>query len=151
MKLATRIKKNHAPNKETANMQTTATQPTSSATAKTDPRPRFGIGHVSFTATNVAELAKFYGRVGMRVVVESDRFAILELRGGTHLVLHSGPAGGTELDLIVDDIDETLAAFNAEGVETSSITRGNPHDRFLALDPEGNRLQINSNHAMGPV
>lgn len=87
----------------------------------------------------------------MRLVVNMGRAAILELRGGTHVVLQSGPPGTTTLDLIVDDIDETRAVFNALGANPGPIQRGNPHDRFIATDPEGNTLVVNSNHAMGVV
>ena len=48
-----------------------------------DLRPRFGIGHMVMHAADVEALTAFYGRVGMRVVVQSSNFAILELRGGT--------------------------------------------------------------------
>ena len=117
----------------------------------TDPRPRFAIGHLSMHAADVVSLTQFYGRLGMRVVVESPDFAILELRGGTHLILQRGPAGQGELDLMVDDIDATHGAFAAEGVEPTPIRRGSPHDRFLVEDAEGNKLTVASSHAMGPV
>lgn len=136
-------------NKKDLNMNT------STATLNTKPsndeRPRFAIGHMSMPAGDVVSLTRFYGRLGMRVVVESPNFAILEIRGGTHLILQPGPAGQGELDLMVDDIDDTRDAFIAEGVQVSRITRGNPHDRFATTDPEGNRLSVSSSHAMGPV
>lgn len=126
-----------------------ASRPTLSTT--TDQRPRFGIGHMAFPATDVAELVDFYTTIGMRLVVNMGRAAILELRGGTHLILQqSGEANGT-LDLIVDDIDETRALLESAGANPSSIERGNPHDRFVATDPQGNTLVVNSNHAIGPV
>ncbi len=114
-------------------------------------RPRFGIGHVSMTATDIDRLAAFYEEIGMRLVVNMGRMAILELRGGTHLILGSGDAGTATLDLIVDDIDGTRAILEDAGADPSPIQRGNPHDRFTATDPEGNTLVVNSNHAVGPV
>ncbi len=116
-----------------------------------DPRPRFGIGHVMLPADDVARLRGFYTEVGMRLVVDMGRAAIVELRGGTHIVIHSGTSGATSLDLIVDDIDDTWTTMVAAGANASPITRGHPHDQFIASDPEGNELVINSNHAMGPV
>ena len=116
-----------------------------------DLRPRFGIGHMVMHAADVEALTAFYGRVGMRVVVQSSNFAILELRGGTHLILQPGEPGQAVLDLIVDDIDDTRADLIAAGVDATGITRGHPHDRFTSADPEGNVLLISSNHAMGPV
>ena len=116
-----------------------------------DQLPRFGIGHVSMTATDIDLLADFYERIGMRLVVNMGRMAILELRGGTHVVLASGDAGAATLDLIVDDIDGTRAILEVAGADPGPIQRGNPHDRFIATDPEGNTLVVNSNHAVGPV
>lgn len=130
-------------------MLLTTTTPTTPDTV--DQRPRFGIGHIAFPATNVSELVDFYTTIGMRLVVNMGRAAILELRGGTHLILQqSSDANGT-LDLIVDDIDDTRATLEAAGGNPSSITRGHPHDRFTATDPQGNTLLVNSNHAIGPV
>lgn len=132
-------------------MQATAQFQQAAPNEQIDTRPRFGIGHMSITASNVGALSTFYTSIGMRQVVEMDRFAILELRGGTHLIVQPGKPGGATLDLIVDDIDETREVMTAAGAKTGDITRGNPHDRFVAIDPEGNTLVVNSNHAIGPV
>ena len=116
-----------------------------------DRRPRFSIGHVSMTAANVDAMTAFYTSIGMRHVVNMGRMAIVELRGGTHLVIQSGEAGVATLDLMVDDIDDTRSVMQAAGAAPTEIQRGNPHDRFLATDPEGNQLVVASSHAMGPV
>ena len=116
-----------------------------------DLRPRFGIGHVAITATDVDTMTDFYTAIGMRLVVNMGRMSIVELRGGTHLIIQSGEAGVASLDLIVDDIDETRVVLEAQGASPSAIQRGNPHDRFRATDPEGNTLIVNSNHAIGEV
>ena len=127
------------------------TQPHSVPEPDQDLRPRFGIGHVVITASDVDALTNFYRTIGMRLVVNMGRMSIVELRGGTHLIIQSGEAGGASLDLIVDDIDETRAVLQAEGASPSTIKRGNPHNRFFATDPEGNTLIVNSNHAIGVV
>lgn len=114
-------------------------------------KPRFAIGHLALEANDVAQLTRFYTAIGMRLVVEMDRFTILELRGGTHLIVQPGQPGQTSLDLIVDDIDETRQVLIDAGATSSEIRRGSPHDRFTATDPEGNALTIHSNHAIGPV
>ena len=118
---------------------------------ETDTRPRFGIGHILVSARSVDTLADFYAEIGMRLVVKMGRMAIVELRGGTHIVFQSGRPGEATLDLIVDDIDETRAVLDAVGANPGPITRGNPHDRFTATDPEGNHLVVASNHAIGVV
>ena len=119
--------------------------------AAADPRPRFGIGHLSMPTADVDRLTDFYTGIGMRLVVNMGRAAILELRGGTHIVLQRGEPGVTTLDLIVDDIDETRVVLEAAGADPTRIERGSPHDRFTATDPEGNALVVASNHAIGPV
>jgi len=96
-------------------------------------------------------LAEFYTDIGMRPVVDMGQMAIVELRGGTHIVIHTGEPGTSTLDLIVDDIDDTRMVLEAIGANPTPIQRGNPHDRFTATDPEGNRLLVNSDHAVGPV
>lgn len=132
-------------------MAFTATHPLRTNNSQDDPRPRFGIGHMAMTAADVSGLTNFYTDLGMRQVMNTGRFAILELRGGTHLIVKQGPAGDASLDLIVDDLDDVHADLAATGVSVSAITRGHPHDQFQAVDPEGNHLVISSNHAQGVV
>lgn len=117
-----------------------------------DQRPRFAIGHISLGVSDVDRSAEFYTNIGMRLIVNMGRAAIVELRGGTHIILHQqGNAGSGSLDLIVDDIDGTQTLLAAHGADPSRIERGHPHDRFTASDPDGNVLVVHSNHAMGPV
>ncbi len=132
-------------------MAFTATHPLRTTNGQSDPRPRCAIGHLAITAGDVEALARFYTELGMRQIMTSNHFAIVELRGGTHIILKSGEAGQATLDLIVDDIDEVHADLTNAGCVASSIRRGNPHDSFSAVDPEGNQLTIHSNHAMGIV
>lgn len=116
-----------------------------------DRRPRFGIGHVSITAADVDTMTNFYTAIGMRLVVNMGRASIVELRGGTHLIIQSGEAGVANLDFIVSDIDQTREVLETEGARPSAIQRGNPHDSFVATDPEGNTLVVNSDHSIGVV
>ncbi len=132
-------------------MQELRNRQQSARTNEQDNRPRFGIGHVSVPAANSGELADFYAAIGMRHIVNMGRMAIVELRGGTHIVFHAGEPGMSSLDLMVDDIDETHALLEAQGAAPSVIRRGSPHDSFTATDPEGNALVVHSSHAMGPV
>ena len=75
---------------------------------------------MSFPATNVDELANFYTTIGMRLVVNMGRAAILELRGGTHLILQESAEANGTLDVIV----ETRAVMEAAGANAGSIRRG---------------------------
>ena len=120
--------------------------------AGTDPRPRFAIGHLGLPANDVDRSTEFYTAIGMRPVVNLGRMSILELRGGTHVIVSkSDEAGSGSLDLIVDDIDETWAVLAEAGADPGPIRRGSPHDAFTAADPDGNELVVRSTHAIGPV
>lgn len=132
-------------------MQAVQNKQQNTRSAEQDNRPRLGIGHVSVPASNSDSLADFYIAIGMRPVAKMGRMAIVELRGGTHIVFHAGDSGVSNLDLMVDDIDETHALLKANGAAPSAIKRGSPHDNFTATDPEGNALVVHSSHAMGPV
>lgn len=114
-------------------------------------RPRFAIGHVGLAAGDVEQLSAFYVEIGMRPVVSMGHMAIIELAGGTHIVISAGEAGGQQLDLIVDDLDETHRVVAAAGGNPGEVRVGSPHSTFVASDPEGNRLTIHSTHAIGPV
>lgn len=116
-----------------------------------DGRPRFAICHVSMTAADVELVANFYTTIGMRLIMSTKRMAIVELQGGTHIVIAQGGAGVNRLDLMVNDIDDTHSVMVSVSASPSNIRRGSPHDSFTATDPEGNRLDIHSNHAMGLV
>ena len=126
--------------------------------AQRDERPPVWVGHVSMGTPALAESEAFMLQVGMRPVFRSPKFVILELRGGTHLVLsqEDAPADGSgaepreaPFDLMVDDVDATHAAFAAQGLAPSPIERGRIHDSFTLAEPGGSRITFNSTHATG--
>ena len=122
----------------------------------TDERPVFAHGHLRLPVDDVAAAYGFFVRHGMRGVLERDDFAILELRGGTHLILSEADApiaAGTRLpfDLMVDDVDAVHADFVAHGVAASEIERGRIHDSFTVAGPSGYSIPINSSHVVGTV
>jgi len=56
------------------------------------------------------ESSKFMQLVGMRLIASGDEFVVLELRGGTHLVLTTDPESKlirADFDLMVEDLDAT--------------------------------------------
>ena len=132
-------------------MKTETNSPPSAEAGSNDPRPRFAICHLGLAGADVGLLGQFYESIGMRSVVQMDRMAILELRGGTHLVISNGDPGTATLDLMVDDLEDTRQLLEHVGAKPGPITRGNPHNSFTASDPEGNRLLVESSHACGPV
>ena len=53
-----------------------------------DSRPSFAVGHISLRVNDVEAEMAFYLDHGLREIVNRKDFGILELRGGTHLVLN---------------------------------------------------------------
>ena len=88
-------------------------------------------------------------QLGMRRIADGDDFAILELRGGTHLVLvpsvetASGPA---DFDLMVDDLTATHGHLQALGLVPSEIQPGRIHRSFTVSAPSGHTITFNSSH-----
>jgi len=50
-------------------------------------KPPVGVGHMSLTVADVEASNRFYAALGLRVVGKGDDMSILELRGGTHLLV----------------------------------------------------------------
>ncbi len=117
-------------------------------------RPPIAIGHVSLRVAEVAKAAEFYKALGMREVMNRPGMAILELRGGTHLLLFRArgkPRAGPvrSFDFIVDDVDAFRARVQASGIAASAIQKDERsfHRWFEVADPDGHVLGIYSNHS----
>jgi hypothetical protein len=107
---------------------------------------------VGLEVGDVAEAFAFFLRHGMRDIFKSEDFGVLELRGGTHLVLSQArgtvePGRKAPFDLMVDDIDEARAEFASAGVTATGIARGSIHDTFHIVGPSGYRFAVTSSHA----
>ena len=61
---------------------------------KPDQRPPVAVGHIMLQVSDIGGANDFFTGIGMRPVHLGDTVSVLELRGGTHLVLHSadGPS-----------------------------------------------------------
>jgi hypothetical protein len=118
-----------------------------------DERPPVWIGHALLAVTDLDASTSFWSSVGMRVVETNEHVSVLELRGGTHLVLVPGAPsqGDAPFDLMVEDLDETHAVWSAAGLDPSPIARGRIHDSFVAHDPDGYAVTVNSSHVVGIV
>ena len=112
-------------------------------------KPAVWVGHVAIHTGEVASSCEFMQSIGMRLITLEEDFALLELRGGTHLALVSNPDSsllrGT-FDLMVDDLDVMHARMVELGHRPGAIERGNIHDSFEARDPGGTVLTFNSSH-----
>lgn len=112
-------------------------------------RPPVWVGHVTLASCRLDESWDFMQKLGMRPIFRGDEVGVLELRGGTHLVLlpteqpGSGPA---PFDLMVEDLDATHAQLAELGLAPSAIERGDIHDSFTVRDPSGHDVVFNSTH-----
>ena len=119
---------------------------------KRDPRPPVAIGHVRIETHEVPETIDFFQKLGLRHIFRNEKFGVLELRGGTHLVVmkrdkpvRKGTAA--PFDIMVDDIEDARAKYDRKGFEPSEITEGSIHSSFFIRSPSGHKLKINSSHA----
>jgi catechol 2,3-dioxygenase-like lactoylglutathione lyase family enzyme len=116
-------------------------------------RPPVWVGHVRLAVSDVDRSADFWRKIGTREVERNARIAVLELRGGTHLVLLPGTSAAEEapFDVMVDDLGATHAKWKALGLDPSPITHGRIHSSFTVRDPDGYRVMVNSSHVVGDV
>lgn len=117
-------------------------------------RPPVWIGHALMIVSDLGRSADFWHDVGMREVERNEQIVVLELRGGTHLILQPGtPSAGADapFDLMVEDLDATHAEWERSGLDVSPIERGRIHSAFVLRDPDGTSVRVNSSHVVGDV
>ena len=117
-------------------------------------RPPVAVGHVRLPATDVATAARWLETVGLRPIFQDTDLAVLEFRGGTHVVVRrpeQPPVVGTTapFDLMVDDIEAARRDYAAKGLGPSEISRGRIHDSFHLVGPDGHDFTVTSSHAGG--
>ena|SRR5215213_924082 len=119
-------------------------------------RPSVAIGHVILHARDVTASAEFYSALGLRLIVKRSELAILELRGGTHLLLFEAkgePRAGPirSFDFMVDEITATRASLEEAGMELTPLRDDHisGHQMFEVTDPDGNAVTILSSHTEG--
>jgi hypothetical protein len=121
-------------------------------TRKSDPRPSVAIGHVEHRVSDVGKSAKFLEALGVRPIHRQRDFAVMEVRGGTHIILAKAKGkiekgSAAPFDLIADDVDAMRRACVKLGLKPSRMSRGSIHDWFEIADPSGYELTILSSHA----
>ena len=117
-------------------------------------RPSIWIGHITRRVQDVIKSADFFKSLGLRVITNSAQMAILELRGGTHLLLFPNTSRyetipNDEFDLMVEDIERAQKGLASQGVKVSKLKRDQFHEYFEASDPDGKKWRINSDHTEG--
>ena len=119
-----------------------------------DQRPPVAIGHVRLSVSDVGAASRWLEMVGLRPIVTREELAVLELRGGTHVVVRHAeappmPGTAAPFDLMVDDVDAAHQDYAEKGLAPSPISRGRIHDSFTVAGPDGWAFTVNSSHASG--
>jgi catechol 2,3-dioxygenase-like lactoylglutathione lyase family enzyme len=117
-----------------------------------DNRPPVAIGHVRIETHAVSDTIDFFKALGLRGVFRNDNFGVLELRGGTHLIVSGRnkpvrKGAPAPFDIMVDDIDIAHKKYGKKNFDPSEITSGSIHSSFFIRAPSGHKLKITSSHA----
>jgi hypothetical protein len=112
-----------------------------------DGRPPVAIGHIEYPVADVAKSSTFLRILGIRPIYRDRQFGVMELRGGTHIILTKlkepiAKKAAAPFDLIVDDVDAFRASCRERGLKPSRMTRGSVHDSFELVDPNGYTFTI---------
>ena len=119
-----------------------------------DPRPPIAVAHIVLETDRMEASAAFMQAIGMRPIFLGPSVSVLELRGGTHLLLmqkEDVKAGPAPFDLMVDDVHSTREHFTALGLSPSAI-EARPaigHEVFTVREPAGHVITIFSSHVSG--
>ena len=115
--------------------------------------PQLAIGHMGMESASVPATVRFFDDLGARVVLSQEAFAIVELRGGTHVVIRAvdGQPRTPSFDLMVDDVPGLRDGLERRGYWPSEIRRGGVHQSFRVEEPGGAKLTFTSSHVMGRV
>ena len=124
-------------------------------TKGTNSRPLVAIGHVRLLVTDVPQATEFFLQLGLRQIHHSETLAVLELRGGTHLVLRPqaaiAPGAQAPFDLMVDDVVAARQTYAKLGLTTSEIETGRTHSSFTLTGPDGYLITVTSSHTAGRI
>jgi catechol 2,3-dioxygenase-like lactoylglutathione lyase family enzyme len=132
--------------------------------------PAAAFGHFIMKVNDIDISYQFYTKLGLRPFGIFPDLAIIELRGGTHILLfrkndelpsslsssHLGQRGTSfneRLDLMIDgksrselDLYRTTLIENGLSVDTIAQDQFFGHDYFQLADPDGNGITVYTNH-----
>jgi hypothetical protein len=117
-------------------------------------RPQVAIGHMWLKVSDISRSGAVFCFRGFAPDSSGAGIAILELRGGTHLVLEpydeSIPAGtNAPFDLMVDDIVTTREQYERLGLRPSPLEGGSIHRSFSLNRPDDYLITVTSSHTGG--
>jgi catechol 2,3-dioxygenase-like lactoylglutathione lyase family enzyme len=135
--------------------------------SSTQQPPPVGLGHMAMTVADLEASHRFYASFGLRSLGKSEGMAILELRGGTHLLLFQkdGPDDvptdspfeqppAQSIDLMIagrtlEELEDFRAGLVAKGLAPDPILerRFFGHYVFKTKDPNGAEVTVSTSHA----
>lgn len=110
------------------------------------------IGHLKLIVSDIYSSADFFVKLGLRYIKQIENTVVLELRGGTHLILVEtkqyliAAGSNAPFDLMVDDIITTRNDFILLGLSPSEITQKQDHQSFVINSPDGYLITFVSSH-----
>ena len=130
------------------------------------------VAHLVFKVADLKSSCQFYSKLGLPPFATDDKVAIIELRGGTHLLLLSvdEPAGeeiaesltgqfhkrfSEQFDLMIegkglDELKKYRLELLSRGIAAGEIPDETffGHYLFCIKDPDGNGITIYTSHAI---
>jgi catechol 2,3-dioxygenase-like lactoylglutathione lyase family enzyme len=110
------------------------------------------IGHVRMQTHAVDDTIEFFKALGLRGIFRNEDFGVLELRGGTQLIvakrakpIRKGTAA--PFYIMVDVIEKIQKKYAKKDFEPSEITSGSIHSSFFIRAPSSHTLNITPSHA----
>ena len=119
--------------------------------AKQDEKPALAVAHINVDVSDLKQASDYYGKLGMRAVHLDKTISVLELRGGTRLVVRPTdksivPGSKAPFTLMVDDLVAVRERWSADGLNPSDVTSGRIHNSFCITDPSGYEITIKKYH-----
>jgi catechol 2,3-dioxygenase-like lactoylglutathione lyase family enzyme len=129
--------------------------------------PAAALGHFILKVNDIDTSYKFYKKLGLRPFGKFPDLAIIELRGGTHILFfskndeslsssHLGQRGAffsERLDLMIDgksrsDLELYRTTLMEKGLSVDAISQDQffGHDYFQLADPDGNGITVYTSH-----
>ncbi len=117
-----------------------------------DARPGAAVGHVFLEVSDVPAAEAWFRALGLRPIASGADYAVMELRGGTHLVLARAeapiePGREAPFDLMVDDVEAVRRDCAGRGLAPSRLRTSRVHRSFTLAGPDGWALTVTSSHA----
>ena len=139
-----------------------------------DNKPEVAIGHLVMHVADAVRSAEFYSKLGLRIVAKQPRMSLVELLGGTHILLSDekaawenmpasrigakAPDRKEDFELMIsggsrEDLEEYRDSLGKRGLVPKPIEDEMYHGHYVfqILDPDGNTVTIYTSHAIGPV